>query len=893
MDTQFCGIVSASKSDKKISTSIKCSSLLGSEYDKANLLNDSDSYFCSQNQIDSYIDFSFDNPICPEKYLLQSAPLPTNSFHLKNWKLLAKNELNAWVELDSHQNCSDLNGISQTHIYPLQCKQSFYIFRLLQTGVNWADSNILSLKKFDISTGGKNSPSPKQFTFSQQNLAFSKTINILSSPLSDSSCPIANIITNSSSPIISKFTYNPFIEITLDPGFSSLSGFIFNEPTIFHNTFTEFNLLYSLPNSNDLTQQINLPFSGGDNIILPAPIETSHIKFVFEGYNSFIFQNIRFLSSQSGSPQTQDGKSIKNIQTFSEADNFSALSLLKIHPNILTPSSTHQNSSSIDSIFEIHKSKEWFSEDKPNQFILAPFSPSSFILKSYSFAGSIENKLNFQPISWVIEGSNEGRLIKDFLSDDYGEFDLSFLEQDEKWFVLDTHKNDYTNIKSPMSFKINNNEEFKFYRFRQIGPNSTGSDTLCLSDIKFFGDYIRSESVQSFLSFPPTKGLPFDGIITHLISTNGNKNPAKIGLVDVSASSVWENDHQPFLIFEYSTNDYFASSNSPNSYLIFHFKKDPIYLTHYTIKTRNFDPGTGHMKTWKLEGSNDKKSWTTMDVRTNVNDLNGKLAWKTYEVSNPGIFSYFKLTMTDENLCGEYYMNINAVEFFGSIGSPQQDQSLFIHPELNDYFNKLIDLAQDPPEQKPELTVPTINFQRGILGYLLSKTIKFSISASDHLESQIPRYLPLWDDDPSHYYATNGKTAVHALHFSFTDPTYICGIVFKAVPNYPLPKNFNFFAVGNEKSLVYKNDNKIIEPVMISPDVYVVCFKPDLSKGFIKYDLEIRTEENEIVAIKALDFLGGYGQKPTMKDYPKRLPCEDIINNDEIEFDFDIFNALG
>jgi hypothetical protein len=81
--------------------------------------------------------------------------------------------------------------------------------------------------------------------------------------------------------------------------------------------------------------------------------------------------------------------------------------------------------------------------------------------------------------------------------------------------------------------------------------------------------------------------------------------------------------------------------------------------THCTIRT-------SRLKSWVVEGALDGRSWTEIDRQKDNRDVNG---WNTasFAVWKPAEFGFIWLTQTDKRLCGDDYLLLCAVEFFGTL----------------------------------------------------------------------------------------------------------------------------------------------------------------------------------------------------------------------------------
>jgi hypothetical protein len=73
-------------------------------------------------------------------------------------------------------------------------------------------------------------------------------------------------------------------------------------------------------------------------------------------------------------------------------------------------------------------------------------------------------------------------------------------------------------------------------------------------------------------------------------------------------------------------------------------------------------------RTWRLEGSNDDQTWTTLREHTNDTTLSDNKKVETFPLSaNNVAFKFFRLIQTGKNSRGDNYLLLSGVELFGKI----------------------------------------------------------------------------------------------------------------------------------------------------------------------------------------------------------------------------------
>lgn len=165
-------------------------------------------------------------------------------------------------------------------------------------------------------------------------------------------------------------------------------------------------------------------------------------------------------------------------------------------------------------------------------------------------------------------------------------------------------------------------------------------------------------------------GDNFDGIFAYLWEMTGG-NPVSNEIIQIKGPT----NNAPHNSIEFLVdpnkrveNDWVCSTLSGYDigYLI-DMKNRKVSLKGYSLKAHSsFWNGNWFLKSWKVEGSNDKKRWTSIDRRTTT-ELQHNLAEGYWEVSPSHPFRYFRIMMLEKNTSNFYYFGLHAIEIFGKI----------------------------------------------------------------------------------------------------------------------------------------------------------------------------------------------------------------------------------
>jgi hypothetical protein len=158
---------------------------------------------------------------------------------------------------------------------------------------------------------------------------------------------------------------------------------------------------------------------------------------------------------------------------------------------------------------------------------------------------------------------------------------------------------------------------------------------------------------------------PWSGLIRRLSIDCGVNVHAK-QIVNISCSGT---DHgNCSQVVDYVGTDYWHSRNSPDSWIQFEFKTVMISVTGYALKSSG--NSCQFLRQWELRGSNDEQNWDILD-RRNTQELDGTYITKTFTtsvgLSGAKSYRYIRLTQTAKNACGQDYLMLSQVEFFGSL----------------------------------------------------------------------------------------------------------------------------------------------------------------------------------------------------------------------------------
>ena len=187
---------------------------------------------------------------------------------------------------------------------------------------------------------------------------------------------------------------------------------------------------------------------------------------------------------------------------------------------------------------------------------------------------------------------------------------------------------------------------------------------------------------------------PFGGFVNYFtIKSKGN-----ISKYIIAEGEMYSNFGPPSTTIDYSItgtdrSDQWVSPQPIESANIVYTFKYPLFLTHYTMKTRT-DVDGSFQTDWLVECSNDKKKWTRIDTKNNINDFAKVGDYFTYQCDKPSIYAkYVRFNLTSVTYRGCYHFHISRMEFFGRMLTNDIYQSYSIKPKFSIFYALIICLC--------------------------------------------------------------------------------------------------------------------------------------------------------------------------------------------------------
>lgn len=149
----------------------------------------------------------------------------------------------------------------------------------------------------------------------------------------------------------------------------------------------------------------------------------------------------------------------------------------------------------------------------------------------------------------------------------------------------------------------------------------------------------------------------FEGLIKYLQTESNIKEE-----IELTAN----NNSQPWSIFDYNNTSGTNTGVHEDAWICIGFKNHEIKPTNYTIRSGN---DTDNLKSFVLEGSKDKKTWTTIDEENDISYLKENGSIHTFPIHNEThqSFKYIRLRLTGKNWNNRSMLQLTSIEFYGEL----------------------------------------------------------------------------------------------------------------------------------------------------------------------------------------------------------------------------------
>ena len=122
----------------------------------------------------------------------------------------------------------------------------------------------------------------------------------------------------------------------------------------------------------------------------------------------------------------------------------------------------------------------------------------------------------------------------------------------------------------------------------------------------------------------------------------------------------------PRNLLNFNDSSYYWANQDNDVWVCFDFKTKKIKLTHYSIKSNSDPPNNRHLRSWKVEISNDGESWRAIDEQKDCPTLNGSNFSGTFSVAPNDFSRYVRLYQTNYTWKTQgYHVRISSIEFYG------------------------------------------------------------------------------------------------------------------------------------------------------------------------------------------------------------------------------------
>ena len=173
---------------------------------------------------------------------------------------------------------------------------------------------------------------------------------------------------------------------------------------------------------------------------------------------------------------------------------------------------------------------------------------------------------------------------------------------------------------------------------------------------------LKQQEKQRGVSLRHSERGDFNGIIKYLTDqTRGNLHQNGTVNVTTNCKSTCGKLEG---ILDFNEN-YHYHLQPIDSWICLDFKNKKVRIENYSIKTNKDAINSGHLKSWKIEVSNDGSSWYDIDNRVNCSTLNGSRLTGTFSATHNEYSRFVRIHQTGQTWCGSDDSWFYYIEFYG------------------------------------------------------------------------------------------------------------------------------------------------------------------------------------------------------------------------------------
>lgn len=146
------------------------------------------------------------------------------------------------------------------------------------------------------------------------------------------------------------------------------------------------------------------------------------------------------------------------------------------------------------------------------------------------------------------------------------------------------------------------------------------------------------------------------------------EDPFAQGIVSITSSSVYNDNHQPINATKSNENSFYLSNDEPNQWIMYDFAQNDIIPYHYSLRsTCGWGSDEENICNWTIEVSNDGKTWIEIDRHEESQDLNGSNITKKFAVQKNVRCKSIRIRQIGKNTYNRSYLALSLFEIFGKI----------------------------------------------------------------------------------------------------------------------------------------------------------------------------------------------------------------------------------
>lgn len=179
----------------------------------------------------------------------------------------------------------------------------------------------------------------------------------------------------------------------------------------------------------------------------------------------------------------------------------------------------------------------------------------------------------------------------------------------------------------------------------------------------FVVDEMRQKNNYISIDLPEDKSV--NGIMNYIIK----HQRSGVQEIRIEVSGIHDKYFLPQNLFDFENTHtcWYSGETHGTSWVLFDLSPRMLKPTAYTFRTSGGNKNEGHLKSWVITATNDRREWVQIDQRIDTVELNGSYKSVTFMCQAPKHYRVIKIEQIGPNHHKDNSMILSTVEFFGEL----------------------------------------------------------------------------------------------------------------------------------------------------------------------------------------------------------------------------------